>query len=130
MSFEVRYPSGNLPVASGLMVTAVERDDGGIHVDYDYVMAPLHNAAAVFTVGQPRGEGMDDLGNVYQGLGGHFGLAAGDGARGSRIRACGRFMLPIPLSEAVELRIRITPHTRLPSIWATPMREFRVSLVP
>jgi hypothetical protein len=127
MSFEVRFPPGNLPVESGLIVRSVERDDDGIRVDYDYVMAPALSAAPLDSC-EPRGEGKDDLGNVYRALGGHFGLIAGDKVDGRRVRASGRFTLPLPVPEATELRIRITPNTTVPSIWETPSREVRVSL--
>lgn len=126
MSFEIRYPPDNLPVASGLLVRSIECDDHGIHVDYDYVMAPPMSTAPLDSF-NPRGEGKDDLGNVYTACASHFGLVGGAAVR-SRARACGRFTLPIPLPGASVLRIRITPPTTLPSIWETPLREARVSL--
>jgi hypothetical protein len=127
MRFGVHFPPGNLPVESGLVVRSVERDVRGIRVEYDYAMAPDLSAVPLESC-EPRGEGKDDLGNVYRPLGSHFGLVAGDRVDGRRVRACGGFTLPLPIAEATELRIRITPKTTVPSIWETPSREVRVSL--
>jgi hypothetical protein len=68
----------------------------------------------------PRGEAKVDLGNDYDNLGCHLGLARG-GWRGW-------FTMPLPPPEATMLRIRITWDASGASIWERPAHEVQVSL--
>ncbi len=71
LSFEVTGARGDASVANRVTITSVERHDFGIRVNYD--------AAAPLGLGShgPRGEAKDDLGNDYDNLCSHLGLAGG-----------------------------------------------------
>lgn len=97
------HAAGGPSAADGVTITSVERDDLGIRVTYDSV-APVG-----FGTRSPRAEAKDDLGNHYNGLGGHFGLARG-GWRGG-------LTMPLPPAAATMLRIRITWAAHPSSIW-------------
>jgi hypothetical protein len=114
LSFEVTGTPGGPSAANGVTITSVERDDLGIRVTYDSV-PPVG-----FDSHRPRGEAKDDLGNDYNGLGGHFGLARG-GWRGG-------LTMPLPPAAATMLRIRIAWDAPRSSIWEGPAHEVRVSL--
>jgi len=114
LTFAVTETRGGPSAANGITITSVERDDLGIRVNYDSV-SPLDSASH-----GPRGEAKDDLGNVYDNLGSHFGLAR-DGWHGG-------LTMPLPPPAATTLRIRITWDTSLSSIWEGPAHEVRVSL--
>lgn len=114
LSFEVTEARSGPAPANRPTIASVERDDLGIHVNYD-LAAPL-------SVGShgPRGEATDDLGNDYNNLGSHFGLSRG-GWRG-------RLTMPLPPSAATTLPIRITwdsPRSSTPEVLA---HEIDVSL--
>jgi hypothetical protein len=114
LNFETTETRGGPSAANRARITSVERDDSGIHVNYDL--------AARLDVGshEPQGEAKDDLGNDYNNLGSHVGLARG-GWRG-------RLTMPLPPAAATTLRIRITWDASLSSIWDGPAHEIRVSL--
>jgi hypothetical protein len=114
LSFEVTETRGGPSAPNGVTITSVERDDLGIRVNYDSVL-PLDFGSA-----GPRGEAKDDLGNHYDNLGSHFGRAR-DGWHGG-------FRMPLPLSAAATLRIRIAWDASRSSIWERPAHEVRVSL--
>jgi hypothetical protein len=114
LSFEVTETRGGPSAPNGVTITSVERDDFGIRVNYDSVPPPSFGSHG------PRGEAKDDLGNDFDDLGGHFGLAR-DGWRGG-------FTMPLPPPAATMLRIRITWDASLSSIWEGPAHEVRVSL--
>jgi hypothetical protein len=114
LTFAVTETRGGPSAANGVTITSVERDDLGIRVNYDSV-SPLDSGSH-----GPRGEAKDDLGNVYDDLGSHFGLAR-DGWHGG-------LTMPLPPPAATTLRIRITWDTSLSSIWEGPAHEVRVSL--
>lgn len=114
LSFEVTETPSGPSAADGVTITSVERDDFCIRVNYDSV-APLG-----FGSHGPRGEAKDDLGNDYDSLGCHFGLARG-GARGG-------LTMPLPPPAATMLRVRIAWDASRSSIWEEPAHEVRVSL--
>ena len=114
LSFEVIGTPSGPSAADNVTITSVDRDDLGIYLTYDSE-APV----GIGTRG-PRGEAKDDLGNDYNGLGGHFGLAQG-GWRGG-------LTMPLPPAAATKLRIRITWDASPSSIWEGPAHEVRVSL--
>ena len=114
LTFEVTGAPGGPSAADSVTITSVERDDLGIRVTYDSV-PPVG-----FGTRSPRGEAKDDLGNHYNGLGGHFGLARGGW--------CGGLTVPPPPAAATMLRIRITWAAPPSSIWGGPAHEVRISL--
>lgn len=114
LSFELIEPHSGPTTANRPTITSVERDRLGIHVNYG-VAAPLGVGAH-----GPRGEATDDLGNEYNNLGSHVGLAR-DGWRG-------RLTMPLPPSGATKLRIRITWDLPRSSTRGMPACEIRVSL--
>jgi hypothetical protein len=114
LSFEVTGTPGGPSAADSVTITSVERDNLGIRVTYDTV-PPVG-----FGTRSPRGEAKDDLGNHYNGLGGHFALARGGW--------CGGLTMPLPPAAATMLRIRITWDAPPSSIWEGPAHEVRVSL--
>ena len=103
LRFEVTATRGGPSASTGVTITSVERDGLGIRVNYDSV-SPLDSGSH-----GPRGEAKDDLGNVYDNLGSHIGLAR-DGWHGG-------LTMPLPPPPATTLRIRITWDTSLSSIW-------------
>lgn len=114
LSFEVTGTPGGSSAGDSVTVTSIEHDDIGIRVSYE-ALPPVG-----FGARGPRGEAKDDLGNDYNGLGGHFGLAR-DGWRGG-------LMVPLPPAAATMLRIRITWDAPPSAIWEGPAHEVRVSL--
>jgi hypothetical protein len=114
LSFEVTGTPSGPSAADSVTITSVQRDDLGIRVTYARV-PPVG-----FGTRSPRCEAKDDLGNDYNGLGGHFGLARG-GWRG-------KLTMPLPSAAATMLRIRITWDAPPSSIWEGPAHEVRVSL--
>jgi hypothetical protein len=114
LRFELIETSSGPAAANRPTITSVERDDLGIHVKYG-LAAPV----AVGSHG-PRGEATDDLGNEYNNLGGHLGLAR-DGWRG-------QLTMPLPPSGATTLLIRITWDPPRSSTREIPAHEIRVSL--
>jgi hypothetical protein len=114
LSFEVAETRVGPSAAHGVTITSVERYESGIRVNYDSV-PPLG-----FGSHGPRGVAKDDLGNDYDSLGCHFGLARG-GWRGG-------LTMPLPPPTATTLRIRITWDASPASIWQVPAHEVRVSL--
>ena len=133
LSFEVTETRGGPSPASGARITSVERDDTVIHINYE-IVPPL----ALGSV-RANAEAMDDLGNGYGALGGHFGLSrSADAIHGADACTCGRLTMRLPPPQATILRIRITweaPDTirtpweaPVPSIWQRPAHELRVSL--
>jgi hypothetical protein len=114
LSFEVTGTPGGPSAAHGVTITSVERDDLGIRVTYDSVPPDR------FGTHGPRGEAKDDLGNDYNGLGGHFGLARGAWRGG--------LTMPLPPAAATMLRIRIAWDAPCSSIWERSAHEVRVSL--
>jgi hypothetical protein len=101
LSFEVTETRGGPSAANRATITSVERDDSGIHVNYD-IVPPL----GVGSHG-PQGEAKDDLGNDYHALGGHFGLTADGGSTdityGANTRVRGRLTMPVPPPAATML---------------------------
>jgi hypothetical protein len=132
LSFEVTETRGGPSAASVVTITSVERDDPGIHVNYE-IVPPLN-----FGSHRLRGEAKDDRGNDYRNLGGHFGITGSIDSTGrANTRAHGRLTMPLPPPAATMLRIRITWDASvirmpwdapLPSIWERPAHEVRVSL--
>lgn len=133
LSFEVTETRGAPSAANWVTITAVERDDDAIQVNYDVVPPPdpgSHRA---------RGEAKDELGNDYRDLGGFFGIAGSlDSTGRANTRAHGSLKMPLPPPAATMLRIRIrweaSGVVRMPwepshsSIWDRPAHEVRVSL--
>ncbi len=135
LSFELTETRGGPSPTNRVTITSVERDNFGIHVNYE-IVPPVGVGSH-----RPRGEGKDDLGNEYRALGGHFGLTADRGSTdhpyGANTRARGRLTMPLPPGAATMLRIRITWDAsviRMPwdpslsSIWERPAHEVHVSL--
>jgi hypothetical protein len=114
LPFEVTDTRGGPSADNTARITFVELHDFGIRVAYETV-APL----GVGSRG-PRGVARDDLGNDYDSLGSHFGLARG-GWRGA-------LTMPLPRSAATMLRIRMTWDESAPSIWQGPAHEVHVTL--
>lgn len=115
LAFEMTEGPGGGSAANGVAITSVERDDLGIRVTYDAV-PPV----GLGSLG-PRGEAKDDLGNHYDGLGGHFGRV--------RSRWRGGLMVPLPPPAATMLRIRIAWDASRSSVWERPAHEVRISLL-
>jgi hypothetical protein len=101
-------------------ITAVERDNSAIRVNYDVVPSPdlgSHRA---------RGEAKDDLGNDYCDLGSSFGITGSiDSTDRANTRAHGRLKMPLPPAVATKLRIRISWDASLSSMWEGPAYEVR-----
>jgi hypothetical protein len=114
LSFDLIETRSGPARANRPTISSVERDGLGIHVTYG-----LAEPLGVGSDG-PRGEATDDLGNEYNNLGGHVGLAR-DGWRG-------RLTMPLPPSGATTLRIRITWDASGSSTREIPAYEIRVSL--
>lgn len=114
LPFEVTEARGGPSVENTVTITSVKRDDCGIRVAYETV--------AALGVGSrgPRGVARDDLGNDYDSLGSHFGLAGG--------RWRGGLTMPLPRSAATVLRIRMTWDASVASIWEAPAHEVRIAL--
>ncbi|MGO9961606.1 MAG: hypothetical protein ACLP50_37480 [Solirubrobacteraceae bacterium] len=68
LSFEVTETRGGPTAADRVTITAVERVDYGIQVNYE-IVPPLGIGSR-----GPRGEAKDDLGNDYRALGSHYGV--------------------------------------------------------
>ena len=123
LSFEVTETRRGPAAANRVRITAVERDNSAIHVNYDVVPPPdlgSHRA---------RGEAKDDLGNDYCDLGGSFGITGSiDSTDRANARAHGRLKMPLPPPAATKLRLRISWAASLSSIWEGPASEVRVSL--
>jgi hypothetical protein len=109
-------------------ITSVERDDSGIQVTYDTLPAPIRGSEL------PRCAAKDDLGNEYDsGGGGSLGLLQPrteivEMADGAKAVGRGAFTMPLPLSGAIALWIRITWDASDTSIWERPAHEVCVSL--
>jgi hypothetical protein len=114
LPFEVTETRGGPSADNIATIASVERDDFGIRIGYETV-APL----GVGSRG-PRGVAKDDLGNDYDNLGSHFGLA--------RCGWRGALTMPLPPSAATMLRIRMTWNASVSSIWEGPAHELHVSL--
>jgi hypothetical protein len=133
LSFKVTETRGGPSVANRVTITAVERDDSEIQVNY--VVDPPPDLGSH----QARGEAKDDLGNGYRDLGGYFGITGSiDSTDRANTRAQGRLRMPLPPPAATTLRIRIRWEAagviRMPweaslsSVWDGPAHEVRVSL--
>lgn len=128
LSFKVTETYESSMAACAVTITSVERDDFGIRVTYDTFPAPVLGS------GLPRSGARDDLGNEYENRGGgSIGLlqprtesAAMPDSAEALVR--GMLTMPLPLSTATALYIRITWHTSDSSIWESPAHEVCVSL--
>lgn len=119
LSFEV-VAAPDLVPGHRLSVTDVGFDDVAVRIEYD-IVPPLARGILGFSW---FGEARDDLGNVYEDVGGAFGPSA-DGERTE-----GTLSLPLPVPEASVLYVRLLAGDD-PAAQRSegPAYELRVSLV-